>query len=1238
MARPDSSLSSRKRSRQTGGSSSGIEPRPVILDSPNPKARKQRKTTPVHEESEEEEDLGLHPQAHPDSATNGPSPSKPGPKRRSQRKQPGGPETSSTPAQKVRNPKAPKTERKTRRQGGSSNTQKSRRKSAPSLPLLADEPEPESEGEDPLLLIGKDEWVPVPWRPSPTNTGIGYVKKEEEEVQVGLDWEGQEPTPDSGAESRASRTGDEFVDMAPHRLAEGGQPESDIGQSVPPVSRSLFAVSPSHDSTSADVRPEAEDSFLSVHPDADSSFVGMEIESDEDVTEFTVPLRLESPPPRRRRSSNVSQREETPGFDLHPGTTSPRHLLGGPENAMEATDQKSARTIFRQLLQSTPAKVNGSRPPAMSRVTPITSFGSQRRALTSSPYPSPRFTGQKLGSLSPEKGVGPSRGVHPKLRALDIQEAAKATNQHNDADSAQQELAIDGPAIHSPSFQVPNKPEFDDLDLEEDDGGLPPQDSPVQGSGDADIRMEEDETDEEELENSLRVERELTEGLSDEDPDPIERHARDPIPDPVPSTPLDEPGSSTPHHAFRLFAESPSSDDGLIPLFDLQPTSASVATPAQPILPPANSMEGQALLPSLELRAPAAPGQSETSDQDTEPESSDDGGPPVVEITSKEPMAAARAAAILKHWHHYSEERAKLRLHRRRSSTTSLNLSTPPIPGRNQPSFMNLLVNRQTGSNASPVPQHVLKMAEAEVLATPPRFLPSVPGHADTQGSKEASLEPRFATPLHRVPSIPEIVINPASSRPSVDEAAYLREEGRPWTKTDWKALENCLLSERRRIAQRFGLQEKQVDVGEVDIDIVVKAFVDQNRLVGDEEEEWDEEGEWDSQQPAGSIVVPGSPLVIPITPQQSRQTTPVGSFVGELAALSGSGQPLKTQRSISPLVPLPTTLLAPRYVHLYEEASAIAGLSSEEHDPNSSGGSTLPRPPHHLPTPSDGLSQEGGIRSGPPSRIPVPLTRDRKPSSVGSQQSQASLPLPPARPTSSGPLPVQTTPSTASRVWGFLGLRGVLRGNSKSIPSPSPAPKQGKPRIPSPSPDSTVAHSPSTTLHIPIKPQVQTEATPDTSRVLKRTASPIPVAQVIIPVSKSKEDLTHIEPTPPRPAPRIPHPKELVALHPVPPKPSEPRMMQPRRSSGGSVKDLVKTFETLESQNAREREGLKNNPVTRRRFGSGPSLRRVASNLSTCSVISADTSDQDRSMDELPSSLSCSPAPHHATPGKSPA
>ncbi|KAG8973292.1 hypothetical protein FRB90_009963, partial [Tulasnella sp. 427] len=133
-------------------------------------------------------------------------------------------------------------------------------------------------------------------------------------------------------------------------------------------------------------------------------------------------------------------------------------------------------------------------------------------------------------------------------------------------------------------------------------------------------------------------------------------------------------------------------------------------------------------------------------------------------------------------------------------------------------------------------------MAEAEVLATPPRSITTPNNHHE---SKPGLPQSRFTTPLHRTTSIPEIIIDPASSRPSVDEAARQREIGRPWTKSDWKALESCLLDERRRIARLFGLQEKQVDVGEVDVDAVVKAFVEQNRLVGDDDDEWEEEDEW---------------------------------------------------------------------------------------------------------------------------------------------------------------------------------------------------------------------------------------------------------------------------------------------------------------------------------------------------------------------------------------------------------
>lgn len=521
-------------------------------------------------------------------------------------------------------PKVPKTERKTRKKATS---QKSRRKSVPALPLLEGAPEPESEGEDPLLLVGNDQWVPVPWKPSPANIGIGYIKKEEEDAHVDLGWDGQEPRHGIHVDRTTNSNDEESFNL----------PSSDERQ---------------------DVRPEAEDSFLSVHPDADSSFVGMEIESDEDVSEFTVPVRLESPPPRRRRSSNVSQREDTPAVDLTPAKSKSNPLPRDSENLVEVTDQITTRAIFRQLLQSTPARANGSKQPAhppTPRIPPITPSGSHRRALTTSPYPSPRFTGQKLGSLSPEKGVGPSRGLHPKLGALysarrvqGAEEELGETTSRQDGAREQLELAARSSSAKSPTnLQPAGKPEHDDLDQEEDDGGPPTKDVTPQGKGDEDIHME-DETDEEELENSLRIERDLTEGLSDDDTYLTEGRPNALTPLRTSLSSVDEPARLLPHQNFKLFAESPSSDDGLIPLFDIAPAGSSFSNSAQSGHP-ADSVGKQELLPSPELKQLAVSVQSEMGDQDTETESSDDEGPPVVEITSKEPMAAARAAAILKH-------------------------------------------------------------------------------------------------------------------------------------------------------------------------------------------------------------------------------------------------------------------------------------------------------------------------------------------------------------------------------------------------------------------------------------------------------------------------------------------------------------------------------------------------------------------------------------------------------------
>jgi len=102
-----------------------------------------------------------------------------------------------------------------------------------------------------------------------------------------------------------------------------------------------------------------------------------------------------------------------------------------------------------------------------------------------------------------------------------------------------------------------------------------------------------------------------------------------------------------------------------------------------------------------------------------------------------------------------------------------------------------------------------------------------------------------------------------------------------------------------------------------------------------------------------------------------------------------------------------------------------------------------------------------------------------------------------------------------------------------------------------------------------------------------------------------SKEDLNHIDgPIAYCPSP-TPHPKDLVALHPVPPKPENTPPPNSRRSSGNSVKDLVRDFEMLEGEKSKERERISQMVINGRR--SSGSLTQKKSNLSTCSPITAE-------------------------------
>lgn len=114
-----------------------------------------------------------------------------------------------------------------------------------------------------------------------------------------------------------------------------------------------------------------------------------------------------------------------------------------------------------------------------------------------------------------------------------------------------------------------------------------------------------------------------------------------------------------------------------------------------------------------------------------------------------------------------------------------------------------------------------------------------------TPGTPQAGpsrASPHYATPVHHR-GIPIVIIDPASSRPSEDERQS-GEEDRPWTKAEWKHLEQCLLDERNAIAQDRGVADTDVDASEISVDRVAQRFIKDETLIGDDDG-WEGTGEW---------------------------------------------------------------------------------------------------------------------------------------------------------------------------------------------------------------------------------------------------------------------------------------------------------------------------------------------------------------------------------------------------------
>jgi len=292
------------------------------------------------------------------------------------------------------------------------------------------------------------------------------------------------------------------------------------------------------------------------------------------------------------------------------------------------------------------------------------------------------------------------------------------------------------------------------------------------------------------------------------------------------------------------------------------------------------------------------------------------------------------------------------------------------------------------------------------------------------------------------------------------------------------------------------------------------------------------------NKQRSGNVAPPTTPYTPSPRSLMLGTTRPLPSMdVPDFTPLGKRGPPPAKQRPAFPLPvrenalfgglakerterPFPASLLAPRYSHLLEEAVAISRQETEATTDSEVG---------------DGTSdQERGAE------MDVPSSDGDVPAIVNEV---GHLPPPPA--------------TIGKRVKGFL--TSYLPLLAKAAP-----PNSGK-----------ASHHPRQ-VGLPLPP-------PD---VLGKHRGPV-VTPVRPPLPKPKhpKELVNLNPAPQPPPktsmiPRAKKPQRLVELQPLPPvSPSKPiEVPRPRRSSSGSVKDLIRSFEDLEGAKKTELKRVKSN------------------------------------------------------------
>ncbi|KAI8986785.1 hypothetical protein BD414DRAFT_461162 [Trametes punicea] len=526
------------------------------------------------------------------------------------------------------------------------------------------------------------------------------------------------------------------------------------------------------------------------------------------------------------------------------------------------------------------------------------------------------------------------------------------------------------------------------------------------------------------------------------------------------------------------------------------------------------------------MQADAATEVQDSSDDESE--ELDDG---VIKITSGDPRAAARAAAILK-MHDYDfivKDSTRKRRHSsvdsamrklRRKSVVEAGVSKRSSPVKRRRTFGGVIGDKVVipGSPVMTIPEF-LQEAERSIeqrertLHTPARATSFL---SDAGALKLPLDRPAFETPRPR---------QRVHARPPFNSSGP-----RNWDKDDWKLLDACFTDERLALgSHKRPLGEAVLaPADDVDLDHVVDRFLEQTGGVP-VEECWPGWGREDLLRRAQALQKKQrSGKVAPPTPSgrfASLALSEVPDFT-PLPSRHSSVQPGLQRRestvSVQSTKPaVPASLLAPRYSHLLEEAVAISRGESHLHSSAS------------IPVEYRSASM-------------LASEQQERPAQSDGEHNMTDVPQAASEP------PPQVAPnrSIASRMKGFF-FSYLPTASKKTQPKKPPAPAQ--PGFPIPPPE--VFQKP--------RPPI---ATP----VSKPPAKPVPPKELV--------QLHHAPPPKPSMIPRLAQkPKRLVELHPAPPPQPRPRsstgFLSDRRSSSGSVKDLVRGWESLKEREERERQ-----------------------------------------------------------------